>query len=64
MPDPKTGELRGTRNLKRLDGITQTKQQEEIKRSLEYGLEAAESINDRTLLIAIRGNDTLSKLIG
>ncbi|MCZ6577785.1 MAG: agmatinase, partial [Gammaproteobacteria bacterium] len=56
MPDPKTGELRGTRNLKRLDGISQTKQQEEIKRSLEYGLEAAESINDRTISLFSRGH--------
>ncbi len=56
MPDPKTGELRGNRNLKRLEGITQTKQQEEIKRSLEFGLEAADSINDRTISLFSRGH--------
>ena len=44
MPDPKTGELRGNRNLKRLRRISQNKQDEEIARGLELGLEAAESI--------------------
>ena len=32
MPDPKTGELRGSRNIKRLKRISQTKQDEEIAR--------------------------------
>jgi hypothetical protein len=45
MPDPKTGELRGNRNIKRLKRISQKKQDEEIARCLELGLEAAESIN-------------------
>ena len=49
MPDPKTGELRGTRNIKRLKRISQKKQDEEIARCLELGLEAAESINDRSI---------------
>ena len=35
MPDPKTGEFRGNRNLKRLRRISQKKQEEEIKRTLE-----------------------------
>jgi agmatinase len=56
MPDPKTGELRGTRNLKRLKRISQTKQDEEIRRCLELGLEAAESINDRTISLFSRGH--------
>ena len=56
MPDPKTGELRGTRNLKRLRRISQTKQDEEIKRNLELGLEAAESINDRSISLFSRGH--------
>ena len=56
MPDPKTGELRGNRNLKRLRRISQTKQDEEIKRNLELGLAAAESINDRTISLFSRGH--------
>ena len=56
MPDPKTGELRGNRNLKRLRRISQTKQDEEIKRNLELGLEAAASINDRSISLFSRGH--------
>ncbi len=56
MPDPETGELRGNRNLKRLRRISQTKQDEEIKRNLELGLEAADSINDRTISLFSRGH--------
>ncbi len=56
MPDRKTGELRGNRNLKRLEKISQTKQQQEIERGLEFGLEAAESIHDRTISLFSRGH--------
>ncbi len=56
MPDPKTGELRGNRNLKRLRRISQTKQDEEIKRNLELGLKAAASINDRSISLFSRGH--------
>ena len=56
MPDPKTGELRGNRNLKKLGRISQTKQEEEIQRGLELGLEAADSINDRTISLFSRGH--------
>ena len=56
MPDPKTGELRGNRNLDRLSRVSQSKQEEEIKRSLELGLEAANSINDRTISLFSRGH--------
>ena len=56
MPDPKTGELRGNRNLKRLRRISQTKQEEETARGLELGLEAAESINDRSISLFSRGH--------
>lgn len=56
MPDPKTGELRGNRNLKTLERISQTKQQEEIQRGLELGLEAADSINDRSISLFSRGH--------
>ena len=56
MPDPKTGELRGNRNLKRLRRISQSKQDEETARNLELGLEAAASINDRTISLFSRGH--------
>ena len=48
--------FRGTRNLHRLARIPQTKQDEEIARSLELGLEAAESIHDRTISLFSRGH--------
>ena len=56
MADPKTEGFRGNRNLKRLEGISQSKQEEEIKRSLELGLEAADSINDRSISLFCRGH--------
>ncbi len=56
MPDPKTGELRGNRNLARLSRISRTKQEEEIRRTLELGLEAADSINDRSISLFSRGH--------
>ncbi len=56
MPDPETGEFRGNRNLKRLSRISQKKQQEEIKRNLELGLEAVDSINDRSISLFSRGH--------
>ena len=63
MPDPKTGELRGNRNLKRLGRISQTKQEEEIQRGLELGLEAADSINDRTISLFSRGIPSVHNLL-
>jgi agmatinase len=56
MPDPETGEFRGNRNLRRLSRISQKKQEEELRRCLELGLEAAESINDRTISLFSRGH--------
>jgi len=56
MPDRKNDEFRGARNLKRLKRISQTKQEEEIKRGLELGLEAAASINDRSISLFSRGH--------
>lgn len=56
MPDRKTGELRGNRNLRRLARIPQTKQQQEIERGLQLGLEAAPSIQDRTISCFSRGH--------
>ena len=45
MTERKRGEFRGTRNLRRLAGVSQTKQDEEIRRTLELGLEAAASLD-------------------
>jgi agmatinase len=56
MPDPKTGQMRGTRNLGRLARISQSKQDEEVKRSLKFGLEAADSVVDRTISCFSRGH--------
>jgi len=56
MTNSETEEFRGNRNLKRLERISQTKQEEEIQRSLELGLEAADSINDRTISLFCRGH--------
>lgn len=56
MPDRESGEFRGNRNLRRLARISQKKQDEEITRCLELGLEAAESINDRTISLFSRGH--------
>ena len=49
-------EFRGNRNLERLTRISSKKQQEEISRSLELGLEAADSINDRSISLFSRGH--------
>jgi agmatinase len=43
-------------NLGRLAGIPQEKQREETERSIEYGLEAAPSITDRTISTFSRGH--------
>ena len=56
MPNDDRDEFRGNRNLKRLARISQTKQEEEIARCLELGLEAADSINDRTISLFSRGH--------
>ena len=56
MPDSKTGEFRGNRNLRRLSRISQTRQEEETARCLELGLEAADSINDRRISLFSRGH--------
>jgi len=55
MPDPKTGELRGNRNLQRLARISQKKQEESLKRELRLGLSAAPSVEDRTISLFSRG---------
>jgi agmatinase len=56
MPDPKTGELRGNRNIKRMQRISTKKQDEEIARTLELGLQGAPSIKDRSISLFSRGH--------
>jgi agmatinase len=48
--------FRGMRNLRKLAEVTDHKQQEETKRTLEFGLEAAPSVNDRTISTFSRGH--------
>ena len=55
MSESNDNEFRGNRNLDNLGRISQTKQEEEIARSLELGLEAAASINDRSISLFSRG---------
>jgi agmatinase len=56
MSNKRNDEFRGTRNLRRLQRISQNKQDAEIQRCLELGLEAAESINDRSISLFSRGH--------
>jgi agmatinase len=49
------GQFRGTRNLRRLADISDRKQREAVERGLELGLEAAPSVNDRTISTFARG---------
>lgn len=46
MPDPEAGKLRGNRNIKRLNKIPNTNSDEMPKQQVEFGLEAANSVND------------------
>jgi agmatinase len=52
---PHDGQFRGTRNLRRLADIPDRKQREAVERGLELGLEAAPSVNDRTISTFARG---------
>jgi agmatinase len=52
---PHDGQFRGTRNLRRLADISDRKQREAVERGLELGLEAAASVNDRTISTFARG---------
>jgi agmatinase len=47
--------LQGMRMLRRLADIPDKKQREAVERGLEYGLEAAPSVNDRTISTFARG---------
>lgn len=48
--------FQGLRNIRRLADIPDRKQREEVERSLEYGLEAAPSVQDRTISTFARGH--------
>ena len=52
----KREDTHGARTLEALANISQTKQGEKVQRSLELGLEAADSINDRTISLFSRGH--------
>lgn len=56
MPGKEAGELRDTRKLTRLASVPQNKLEEEAARELALGLEAADSINDRTSSLFSRGH--------
>src|SRR5207244_13582917 len=57
MDDGETfdGRFRGTANIRKLADIPDRKQREAVERGLEYGLEAAPSVNDRTISTFARG---------
>ncbi|MEX0817695.1 MAG: agmatinase family protein [Gaiellales bacterium] len=47
--------FQGMRNIRKLADIPDRKQREAVERALEYGLEAAASVNDRTISTFARG---------
>jgi agmatinase len=50
------GQFRGMRNIRRLADIPDRKQREAVERGLELGLEAAPSVEDRTISTFARGH--------
>jgi agmatinase len=52
---PQDRQFRGTRNIRKLADISDRKQREAIERGLELGLEAAPSVDDRTISTFARG---------
>ena len=48
--------LEGMRNLERLAGLPRRRANEEQERAIEYGLEAAPSVTDRTISTFVRGS--------
>jgi len=52
----KREETDGAKSMERLSHISQKKQDEEVKRSLQYGLEAASSVVDRNISLFSRGH--------
>jgi agmatinase len=53
--NPQDGRFQGTRNIRKLADISDRKQREATERALEYGLEAAASVEDRTISTFARG---------
>jgi agmatinase len=49
------GSLRGMQALKRLKDITDRRTREQLERGLDLGLEAAPSVQDRTISLFSRG---------
>ncbi|MCZ6721525.1 MAG: arginase family protein, partial [Proteobacteria bacterium] len=54
MADDKRDRLHGTKNLERLSRLSQDKIEAAAKRALELGLEAADSIEDRSISLFSR----------
>ncbi len=54
--DRQEARFHGLRNIRRLADIPDKKQREEVERGLEYGLEAAPSVQDRTISTFARGH--------
>jgi agmatinase len=52
---PQDSRFRGTRNIRKLADIPDRKQREAVERALELGLEAAPSVEDRTISTFSRG---------
>lgn len=55
MAGRKAGDFSGNRNLEKLSKISRSRQEEEVRKGLEYGLEAADSIEDRSISLFSRG---------
>jgi agmatinase len=53
--NPKNDRFEGMRNIRKLADIPDRRQREAIERALELGLEAASSVNDRTISTFARG---------
>lgn len=56
MTERKPGDFRGNKNLEHLSKVPQTKQEEEVQQGLTYGLEAADSVEDRSISCFMRGS--------
>ncbi len=46
----------GAKSMERLAGISQSKQDEDVRRSLEFGLEASDSVVDRNISLFSRAH--------
>ena len=55
MADPSKGKFRGNEAFENLSRVSRTAQEKEIERGLRLGLEAADSVEDRTIPLFSRG---------